>query len=183
MKAVGIVASPRMDGNTAFVVRKVLEATGAESRVFGLNGIAPCSACMACKKTTRCVQRDGMEAIRDALEAADLLVLGSPIYLDHVSAQAWTFLNRLYPYIGPAPQLENRWRGARRGLVVATHGRADTAFYLPQLGEITAILRKYWAIEGPGPLAVGGCCREPDLASRRDVLEAARAAGERLAGL
>ena len=182
MKAVGIVASPRAKGNTAFLVGKVLEGTGAESRVFSMDGIAPCAACLACKKTTRCVKRDGMQAICEALEAADLLVLGAPIYMDHVSAQAWIFINRLYCYVGPAPTLENRWRGARRGLVVATQGRADPAFYRPQLGEITEILRKYWAIEGPEPLVVGGCCREPDLASRRDVVQAALAAGERLAG-
>jgi multimeric flavodoxin WrbA len=182
MKAVGIVASPRMDGNTAFLVGKVLEGSGVESRTFSMNGIEPCSSCMACKKTVRCVKRDGMQTICDALAEADLLVLGSPIYLDHVSAQAWVFLNRLYCFIGPAPQLENRWRGARRCLVVATQGRADPAFYRPQLGEITAILQKYWAIESPEPLAVGGCCRTPDLASRRDVIQAALAAGERLAG-
>ncbi len=120
MNAVGIVASPRMEGNTAFLVRKVLEGTGADSRVFGMNGIEPCSACMACKGTVRCAKRDGMGEIYAALAAADLLVLGSPIYLDHISAQAWTFLNRLYCFIGPAPRLENLWRGPRRCLVVAT---------------------------------------------------------------
>jgi multimeric flavodoxin WrbA len=182
MKAVGIVASPRQDGNTAFVVAKILEGTGAESRVFSMNGIEPCSACMACKGTVRCIKRDGMGEIHAALAAADVLVLGSPIYLDHVSAQAWTFLNRLYCFIGPSPQLENRWRGARRCLLVATHGRPDQTHYLPQLGQVAAMLRKYWAIECSEPLAVGGCRREPDLAARPGVVAAALDAGRRLAG-
>ncbi|HOX07858.1 MAG TPA: flavodoxin family protein [Planctomycetota bacterium] len=182
MKAVGIVASPRMDGNTAFVVGRVLEGTGAEGRVFGMNGIEPCSACMACKGTVRCVKRDGMQAIYEALAVSDLLVVGSPIYLDHISAQAWTFLNRLYCFIGPAPQLENRWRGPRRCLVTATQGRPAEGHYLPQLGQITAVLRKYWSIECQEPLVVGGCRREPDLAARPEVISAALAAGRRLAG-
>ena len=182
MKAVGIVASPREAGNTAFVVGKVLAGTGAEVRVFSMNGIAPCASCLACKQTRQCVLEDGMREIHAALAEAEVLVLGSPIYLDQVSAQAWIFLNRLYCFIGPAPELEDRYRGARRALLVATQGRPETAHYRPQLDAVAAILRKYWHIECLDHLVIGGCRRDGALASRPEVAAAALAAGRKLAG-
>jgi multimeric flavodoxin WrbA len=181
MKAIGIVASPRPDGNTAWAVRRALEGTGAESRVFSMNGVGPCTSCLACRDTGRCVLADPMAGICAALEESDLLVLGSPIYLDHVSAQAWIFLNRLYPYIGPAPRLENRWKGPRRCLLAATQGRADAAFYRPQLDQVAAALRKYWAVDCVEHLVIGGCGRPGGLDGRPEALAAALAAGQRLA--
>jgi multimeric flavodoxin WrbA len=181
MKAVGIVASPRSDGNTAWAVRRALEGTGAESRVFSMNGVGPCTSCLGCKRGGRCVLKDPMAEVYAALEESDLLVLGCPIYLDHVSAQAWIFLNRLYPYIGPAPALENRWKGPKRCLLAATQGREDANFYRPQLDELAAAFQKYWAVECVEHLAIGGCRRDVDLDARPGALAAARAAGQRLA--
>jgi multimeric flavodoxin WrbA len=181
VKAVGIVASPRPDGNTAWAVRRALEGTGAECRVHSMNGVGPCTSCLGCKRAGRCVLDDPMTGIYAALEESDLLVLGSPIYLDQVSAQTWIFLNRLYPYIGPAPQLENRWKGPKRCLLVATQGREDASFYRPQLDGLAAAFRKYWAVECVEHLAIGGCRREVGLDARPEALAAALAAGRRLA--
>jgi len=182
MKAVGIVASPRKKGNTAWLVGRALEGTGAEGRVFSLNGVAPCASCFACKQTAKCVLQDPMQEIYAALAEAELLVLGSPIYMNHVSAQAWTFLSRLYCFLGPAPGLADRYRGARRGLLVATQGRPETAHYRAQLDEFAAILGSYWHIAWLDPLVIGGCRREGGLDSRPEVAAAALAAGRALAG-
>lgn len=182
MKALGIVASPRRAGNTAWLVGKVLEGTGAgETKVLSLNGVAPCTSCFACKGTARCVLQDAMQDVYRELDSADLVVLGSPIYLDHVSAQTWTMLGRLYCYIGPAPKLGDLYKGARRWQLVATQGRPDAAHYLPQLDQIAAILAKYWHIEARDHLAIGGCRREGGLESRPEAAEAALAAGRKLA--
>jgi len=54
MKAVGIVGSPRVDGNTEILTRQTLEAIEEEGvtteliRLAGLD-IRPCNACMFCK--------------------------------------------------------------------------------------------------------------------------------------
>ena len=179
MKALGIVASPREEGNTAYVVGKVLEATGAEFKTFTMNGVAPCKSCFACKKTGRCVIRDPMEEVCAALEESDLLVLGSPIYLDHVSAQAWIFINRLYRYLGPA--VESRWKGPGRCLLVATQAVADVGRYRQSLDQVAGIFKSYWDVDCADHLVIGGCPRFGGLADRPDVTEAALAAGRRLA--
>ncbi len=180
MRAVGIVASPREDGNTAFAVKKALEGTGAESRAFSMNGIAPCRSCFACKNTQKCTLEDGMQEIYAALEEAELLVLGSPIYLDHVSAQAWAFINRLYCYLGPA--VENRWKGPKRLLLAATQGVGDVDRYRHPLDQVAEIFKSYWSVEPVDHLVIGGCPRFGGIADRSDAVEAALAAGRRLAG-
>jgi hypothetical protein len=180
MKAVGIVASPRPKGNTAFAVAKVLEGVGAESRVFSMNGVEPCASCFACKKTTKCVKRDPMREIYAALAEAELLVLGSPVYMNHLSAQAWAFMNRLYCFVGEPPELADRYAGARRAVLVVTQGRPEPGFYRPQLDEFAGILRQYWHIEWRDHLVIGGCRRDGGLDSRPEALAAMLAAGRDL---
>jgi multimeric flavodoxin WrbA len=180
MKVLGINGSPRTDGNTAFAVRKALEGTGAEAGCFDLEGVAPCNSCFACKKTQKCVIKDPMQDIYRALEESDMLVLGSPIYLDHVSAQTWIFINRLYAYLGPA--VENRWKGPGKLLLVATQGLSDTSHYRAALDQVAGIFKSYWDVEAVEHLVIGGCPRFGGIADRDDAIQAALAAGRRLAG-
>ena len=166
MKVIGINGSPRTDANTAFAVKKVLEGTGAESSYFDLNGIAPCNSCFACKKTQKCVIKDPMQDIYRALEESDALVVGSPIYLDHVSAQTWIFINRLYAYLGPA--VDNRWKGPKSLLLVATQGVGEENRYHAQLDEVAAIFKSYWDVVALEHLVIGGCPRFGGIADRSD---------------
>ncbi len=121
-----------------------------------------------------------MQDICAALEEADLLVLGSPIYLDHVSAQAWVFINRLYCYLGPG--VESRWKGPKRLLQVATQGVGDVNRYKHPLDQVAEIFKSYWSVESVDHLVIGGCPRFGGIADRSDAVEAALAAGRRLAG-
>ncbi len=178
MKVIGISGSPRADANTSFAVKKVLEGTGAESSYFDLNGIVPCNSCFGCKKTQKCVIKDPMQDVYRALEPSDALVLGSPIYLDHVSAQTWIFVNRLYAYLGPA--VESRWKGPATMLLVATQGVPEKSRYHAQLDQIAAIFKSYWDVAAVEHLVIGGCPRHGGIADREDAVEEALAAGRRL---
>jgi len=104
MKVLGVIGSPRKQGNTAALVEKVLEgarASGAETETVYLGQIDlnPCRACEDCKKTSRCVQRDGMQDVYDKIAGSRALVLASPVYFDQVSAQTKMFIDRLFCYI------------------------------------------------------------------------------------
>jgi len=103
MKVLGVIGSPRKGENTAALVERVLEGareSGAETEVVYLGQIDlnPCQACESCKKTGRCVQRDGMQDVYDKIAGSRALVLGSPVYFDQVSAQAKMFIDRLFCY-------------------------------------------------------------------------------------
>lgn len=107
MNIVGYSASPRKNGNTDWMVRTVLEGAGAHGAATrswrcGEIDIKPCQSCYGCRKKGQgCVLRDGMQAIFDALEHADALVLGSPIYMGQMSGQAKIFTDRLFARYHP----------------------------------------------------------------------------------
>jgi multimeric flavodoxin WrbA len=100
LKIVAIVGSPHgAQGNTAKLTRIVLEGAereGATSEIICLPGntVLPCNACDYCHKKGRCPQKDTFEEIRQKIQEADALVLGSPNYIFSVSAQMKAFMDR-----------------------------------------------------------------------------------------
>jgi multimeric flavodoxin WrbA len=99
--------SPRKNGNTAYLIGKLLEGLREEKpearvetvRLAELK-IAPCRACDACRREDRlghyCVFRDDMAELYDKVLNADAIVFASPIYWFSVTAQAKLFIDRLY---------------------------------------------------------------------------------------
>ncbi|KEJ01857.1 flavodoxin family protein [Clostridium botulinum] len=107
MNIIGIIASQRKEGNTAFIVKKLLEGAkkqGAEIQSFSFSDldIKPCRGCEACHKGAQgCVINDDMQKIYDAMEHADAIVLGLPIYMAQMSAQGKIFTDRLFARHSP----------------------------------------------------------------------------------
>ena len=87
---------------------------GAEVDMLQVKGldIAPCRACLHCMHKTPgvCIQRDGMDAIYGQLKAADALVLGAPVYIDNMSAQLKTLLDRCTCAIRPDIEVDGLGR-------------------------------------------------------------------------
>jgi multimeric flavodoxin WrbA len=136
MKIIGFNASPRKKGNTAWIVNKILEGSkeqGAETQVWNFNDldIKPCQSCYGCKRgDLRCVINDDMQKLYDALEHVDALVLGSPIYMGQMSAQAKIFTDRLYAQYSPrfSPHYKER-NVARKLVLVFTQGNPDSGLF------------------------------------------------------
>jgi multimeric flavodoxin WrbA len=129
MKVVGVIASPRKEGNTAWVVKQVLEGAGeqgAETLSFHFSDldIAPCRGCLSCVESGECVIDDDM--FYDALKCADVLVFGSPVYMGQMSAQAKIFTDRLFAYVTPrfSPRFKEENAG-KKLLLVYTQGNPD----------------------------------------------------------
>ena len=107
MNIIGIIASERREGNTAFIVNKMLEGAreqGAQTQSFSFGNlnIKPCRGCWACHKGDQgCVINDDMQKIYDALEDADVIILGLPIYMGQMSAQGKIFTDRLFARFSP----------------------------------------------------------------------------------
>ena len=56
-----------------------------------------CTGCLSCVKTAKCILNDGMSAIYDAVQNADVLVFATPVYYYAVCGQLKTFIDRLNP--------------------------------------------------------------------------------------
>jgi multimeric flavodoxin WrbA len=133
MKIIGMSASPRKEGNTAWAINKILEGAkeqGAEIQSFyscDLD-IKPCKGCLGCIKSDRCVINDDMQKLYDALRQADALVLGSPVYMGQMTGQAKTFTDRLFAQITPrfSPHFKEKNAG-KKLVLVFTQGNPDSA--------------------------------------------------------
>jgi multimeric flavodoxin WrbA len=102
MKVLGISGSTRKDGNTAQLVKMILDrvsASGIETEFISLSGkvIKPCLGCETCKTERKCiVENDDWKAIIDQVIDSEVLVLGSPTYYYDVSGHLKNFIDRTY---------------------------------------------------------------------------------------
>ena len=101
MRILGIVGSPRRNGNTEILIDEVLhgaEETGAEVEKVILSelDIRPCRACNACRKTGKCVQQDDMAKLLEQMQSNQMWVLGTPVYYFGPTAQFKAFIDRWY---------------------------------------------------------------------------------------
>ena len=104
--------SPRREGNTAAMVEAFREsAEGNGHRVTVINvtrlNIKGCLACEFChgKGEGRCMRKDDMQEIYDALKDTEMLVLASPIYYHNISGQLKCVIDRFYAALYPkAPE-------------------------------------------------------------------------------
>jgi multimeric flavodoxin WrbA len=135
MKIIGFSGSPRNNGNTARAVNKILEGAkeqGAETQVryAGNLDIHPCKGCRVCVNKGRCAVNDDMQQLYDALEQADALVLGSPVYMGQMSAQTKIFIDRLFAQNAPRFSPHFKEENARKKLfLVFTQGNPDAGLF------------------------------------------------------
>jgi len=136
MKIVGFSASPRAQGSTAWVVDTILEGArdrGAQVRFWSAAGLdlQPCRACFACKtKDRRCVIHDDMPPVHASILEARALVLGAPIFMGEMSAQAKIFIDRLHPFFAPRFSPTFQEKNAGKALVLAfVQGNPDPEMF------------------------------------------------------
>ena len=97
-----ISSSPRINGNSDVLCqqfRKGAESAGNKVTYINLANynLGYCIGCYACSHTGKCYQNDGMNEISEALEKADVIVFGTPVYFYSMSGQLKVFIDRLVP--------------------------------------------------------------------------------------
>lgn len=93
--------SPHAKGCTATAleeVKKVLEENGVETELIhvGNKDIRGCISCGTCGKKGKCVFDDLVNEVAPKFEAADGLVVGSPVYYGSPNGTLLSFLDRLF---------------------------------------------------------------------------------------
>ncbi len=102
VKIIGIIGSPRKNGNTAYLVEKALESAkdaGADVESFhlGTMKIEPCNACDICKMAGECPKDDDINEILSKLQKAHGVIIGSPVYFGNVTSQLKMLIDRSRP--------------------------------------------------------------------------------------
>jgi multimeric flavodoxin WrbA len=101
MKILGIVGSPRKNGNTEILMNEALNTArdaGMETEMFLMSEkqVAPCDACGLCFEVGSCVVQDDMQELYDMMDRADAIIIGSPVYFGSVSAQTKAVMDRMF---------------------------------------------------------------------------------------
>ena len=101
MKVLLINGSPRANGNTARCLKEmeaIFQAQGIETEIVhvGNQDIRGCIACGGCARKGKCVFDDLVNETAPKFEAADGIVVGSPVYYAGPNATVTAFLDRLF---------------------------------------------------------------------------------------
>jgi putative NADPH-quinone reductase len=195
-KIVAVVGSYRKDGNTESVVEAVLEGArekGAETKIIHLmeRPIEFCTNCRQCTQTPgeergKCVQQDGLEALLAEIDAADAVVLASPVNYGNVTAIFRRFMERLigcafWPWGGKMPKARKKGI-TRKAVLVATS--AMPGFLIPLATGTGIALRmtaKMMGAKAVGKLWIGLSGDQPHHALSARNRERARRMGWKLA--
>jgi multimeric flavodoxin WrbA len=102
LKVVAFNGSARKDGNTAILIRRVLQALekeGVETELIQLAGqtIQGCNACRTCYETKneRCIiEDDKVNEYVQKMKAADGIILGSPTYFSMMTTEMKALIDR-----------------------------------------------------------------------------------------
>jgi len=99
-KILGIVGSPRKNGNSAKLVKKALEGArsvaGIDTELYEMAGkkFHHCTGCFKCGRKGECAFKDDMQDLARRYLQADGVIWGAPVYHMAVPGQMKCFLDR-----------------------------------------------------------------------------------------
>lgn len=101
LKVLIINGSPRVGGNTSVALREmetVFNEQGVETEIvqIGAEPVRGCASCGYCYEHDRCVFDDVVNTLAPKFEAADGLVVASPVYFANANATLVACLDRLF---------------------------------------------------------------------------------------
>ena len=157
MKVVLINGSPHRKGNTFIALSEVagaLEKEGVQTEIIqlGIKAVQGCIACNKCAELGHCVFQDTLyNQVREALQEADGIVVGSPVYYAGPNGALCALLDRVFY---SCSELLAYKAGAsvavcRRGGASATFDRLNKYFTILTM---TVVSSQYWnSVHGMRP--------------------------------
>ncbi len=180
--------SPRSGGNTSTLLQSILDGArdaGADTTHVPLDRLAMkgCQGCLSCRDNPGvCARQDDLSQYLDAMKACDGIVVGSPVYMYHVSGQTKLLVDRLYSFWSNRPDgsyVSALPRGKRFALVTS-QGDPDPDRFARAIRWLAGMVGGL-ASETVGQLVHADSHARP---AQHDgaLLEEARRIGQRLAG-
>lgn len=132
MKAIGIVGSPRKNGNVDALVQTVLDGAkeaGYQITKYNLNEMkySGCQACGYCKSHDHCQLDDDVSKLLREIAEADAVVFGSPIYFHLFTGQFKLMEGRMYSFIDAG--FNSRLRPGKKAIIMTSQGNPDLAAF------------------------------------------------------
>ena len=148
MKILLINGSPKREGNTFIAlseVAKTLESEGVDTEIIhvGHKDIHGCIACRKCEELGKCVFDDLVNEVNKKFEAADGIVIGSPVYYASPAGTLISFLDRLFysASFDKSMKVGAAVAVARRGGTTATFDVLNKYFTISNMPVVSS---QYW---------------------------------------
>ncbi len=165
MKTIIINGSPRKNWNTAMMLKeaqKGAESVGSETEYIDLFDLAytGCRSCMACKRKCaercKCFWKDDLSPILDRIFAADVLIIGSPIYLGDITSQVHGLIERLHFCALSYDDYSNYFTGKVNVGIILTMNAPKTMYNIAYKKKAKEVAQHFKALNGE--VEVYACC-------------------------
>jgi multimeric flavodoxin WrbA len=182
LKAIGIVGSPRKNGNVDTLVQAVLdgaEQAGYQTAKYSLNEMkySGCQACDYCKSHEGCRLEDDLTSLLQDMAEADSVVFGSPIYFYQFTGQFRLMEDRMYSLIDAG--FNSRLRPGKKAVIVTSQGDPNPKSYEKAANEFADVL-KLLGFEVKEIIRMENGSARDAVLGRKDLLDKARATGQSL---
>ncbi len=173
MKVLSVCGSPRREGNTRQMLRRVcdiLAKAGHEIDEVFLHGmdLSPCSACYQCakKKDRKCHGYvDDMNGLIDRTAAAGVVLLGSPVYFGSMTGQMKMYIDR----VGFVHRVSDKFLSRKIGASVVPARRAGRLLTFAELNMWFLI--NGMIVPGSSYWNVGQGLKEGDIGQDSEALQ------------
>jgi len=181
-RILGVVGSPRKNGNTHILVSRILEGArdgGATVDTLFLNGlnIRECDGCNACREGKPCSKSDDMNGIYPKIIDSDVIIFGTPLYWYGPTALMKGFIDRFAYFNCP----ENRVKIRGKSAVIAVPFEEEDPQATTLLLAFFEKCFEYLEMNLVGRIIVPGVSGKGDILEKGDRLEEGYELGRRLA--
>lgn len=181
-RILGVVGSPRRNGNTHVLVSKILEGAtlaGAVAETLFLQDvmIQECDGCHACWSDRGCAKKDDMTGLYPKIIESDAIVFGTPVYWYGPTALMKAFVDRFVYFNGAANRPKIRGKTAAIA-VPFEEGDEATADLVVRFFELSL---QYLEMQLVGEVIVPGVTARGEVIDRPDHIRAALELGAKLA--
>jgi multimeric flavodoxin WrbA len=179
-----IAGSPRRHGASELLLDACIEGVEgaggiADQLVVAELDIAPCRGCNACSDTGACTVRDDMDDVYPRVDAADAILVASPVYFASVPAGLKALYDRCQPYWARVYVLGHPRPPRRPGAMLFVRGGGDPYGF----DGATLTTRSVFAVLGldvVGQLLVDDVDNPSELLEQPETFELARQLGSKL---
>lgn len=161
INVLAIYGSHRRGRNSDLLLDKLLEGIGSDDvkteKIYASSqGIRSCTACEGCYKLGRCVIKDEMQHIYQAIDNADIVISASPVYFYTVTSDMKKLIDRCqavwaskYKTGDPVISKKNR-----QGYIICTAGEPEDRSYFDCTVKVFELFYKCINTELQGALLV-----------------------------
>ncbi|MFX0139442.1 MAG: flavodoxin family protein [Candidatus Hodarchaeota archaeon] len=181
-KLLGIMGSPRINGNTHVLVSKILEGAkgkGAETDLILLKdlNIKECDGCHTCWKGKECSKMDDMNDIYLRIIKNDIILFGTPVYWYGPTALIKAFLDRFVYFNCP----ENRAKLKGKSAVIAVPFEEDNIETADLLVRMFEKSFQYLEIPLIEKIIVPGVTKKGEIIKKEEIIQKCYNLGIKLA--